>query len=639
MSRNDLAEWKFYWGIRHAPCEGVSEALPYALDRTAGFHTNGVPHKILWMGRSPKYGLVMNSSLWLPSDHDGHPPACPAEGWEPWKTQLSGTLGTLPAYPMKTPFSLGGISSKPRTSRGKIETFLIEKETVRAELRNFLSLTPGFVHDAVRIRTHYKIDLSFSAIAFQMGNEPQAGTDVQTASLRRCQFLNSIPAACPFTDPFFLREIIDAGAPMKTELARIWECSERVVTLMGRLAPEVVIRLTEMLGMETIGLANHPQSVMAFMEGLPTDCAEWMVGDGKNAERPLAMFRLLAEAWLRLGEDSVEARVHVRCDLRHLAASIRRHPVHGYDWLTASGNNPMAHASDVALDFARDILVPARARTGKTQDARKNESDFAFRLLAAEGLPRLYKASLMHLSGNVHGPRIGVSSPQGSEWPLPCGEEFAVGERTLRFLRTQRDLNAETSALTHCVKSYGEDCRRGRCSIMSVGDWDTEGMWRPTSTVEIRVDENGRPFSYQHRAERNAPPSHDDINALRGWLDLEAASTKTDAPLADWSHLSAYGHERGNFVEDHLGEGWRTSEAHDYRWDRWRRILDVRDLSAADFVERVTERCPEVIRTQAEASFVTLVRDTDDEVRQERSLFVSEIPETLEGLHEIARVR
>ena len=623
MNPDPDAEWKSYWGIRHAPCDGISEAIPYALHRSESasrplpepFLPNNVPHTVLWMGRSSKYGLMVNSSSWNPGQSGGKPPDCPADGWKPWdvQTDLTGHRSPLPMSVSEVP--PGTYFPLPTSDRNRTQTDVLKKRKIgNRELKKFLSLTPGFVLDAMALRDAHPQSLVFRAISFMMGNDPQGGTDARTASLRRCQFMSSMPLSCIFLDPPQLCEKIDSGRPMTPELARRWECSERIVSAMGRLSVEGAVELSKKL---RGGLSYQPLMVMAFMDSLPTAYVEWMIADEGKTDRILATFHMIGEAWMLCGHSSSAARHRIRDDLCSLAKSVRRHPIHGYDWITTA-HNPIAHVSDLCLDFARDILVPARALGGNANDTCDSERRLAFRLLSAEGLPRLLKASLTHLNGGVHGPRIGVSSPQGSEWPLPCEEEFHLEGRTLRFLRAQGELDEETRSLSHCVWSYGGDCRRGGCSIMSVGDWTTDGVWLPTSTVEIRVDKEGRPLVAQHRSERNAPPSQSDANALLAWMDLEGKASKTDASLANWAHLNPSGHESGIFVEDHLGEGWRTPEAHEYRWDRWRRILGVRDGNAADFVERILEHCPTVTDTDEDRALISVMRDVETEMQQER---------------------
>ena len=102
------------------------------------------------------------------------------------------------------------------------------------------------------------------------------------------------------------------------------------------------------------------------------------------------------------------------------------------------------------------------------------------------------------------------SGVDGFAWKTGSGD--ARREWSVVELLSRSALVAEGRAMRHCVATYADSCRGGRCSIWSMRCVDAEG---PARRQTIEVDRDG--VVVQARGKSNARPGPEERDVLRRW--------------------------------------------------------------------------------------------------------------------------
>jgi hypothetical protein len=255
---------------------------------------------------------------------------------------------------------------------------------------------------------------------------------------------------------------------------------------------------------------------------------------------------------------------------------LKPHPQTGWAWLQAS-INAVVHMDDMLKDFSEEIGWPMAARIDKIWAGLGSKTVRATSVvLLGMGFRKMLKASIRHLQADIHDAVIGQKAEIGAEWLTPGPDARAPNGVHLVFLNSQKKLYEESAALQHCVGGYGQNCKDRHCAILSLRDARGNNM----STAEIRRGTENRFVIHQHKSRGNAPPNQESRKAVEWWLE------QANAPGSPWNIKVLKDSHRHTFgmIEDRLGRGWRTSEAHEFRWDRWRRILDTSAKTFPEFL-------------------------------------------------------
>ena len=637
--------WRHFWKMRVAPCEGIRTAVVERLILN-GEHppASGITvfsrgeHEIRWLGWSEEHGPMQATASWTVSKTAVNPvcPVCPVEGWEPWTEANSVLHRVFTGQSLRLP-GIYPVLPMPRNNvSGRGPTWSELADWQRAEIETFVGSVPR-VAEAMQVMGHGQAGnerlVMTDRVAFLMGVQPTGGLDAQTASLRRCQFVISMKAAGQIVGAHKLVEDIDAGRPMLPVLAERLNCSERMVSLLAR-TPRDFMACDDWQGSRGSNLSLP--LMLAFLDALPDGFLDRVL-NGTPGYPDLGKVTGIAytyTAFLTAMERNQEILRRHLCDM---AASFRSLPVTGYGWVGDAARR-MRHLEDMRREIRRELLDPARERVQEGQVSRPQnalqDNLFTMNLMVSLGLSRLLRASERHLTGGIHGAYYGQRLPEHdcTRWPVPSVEEVTLKGRTLRFLESQDELDQESRALRHCVHSYGGQCRAGNCAILSVGDRGRHGEWLPTSTVEVRFSAlaPGDLTFHQHEAVGNSPPESRDRAAATAWL--QAVAEKSILVDTEYLRVGRFNMDASPIVR-RLGAAWRTPEAHDYRWDRWRRILDVRHPSLKVFLDDMAERQPALFPDAVALDTRRSVDDMEIEMELEREIAGLEQPSEAADLY------
>ncbi len=591
------AAWLSWWDVAR-PADGpVAVAMPlYAMtegipqrDGETVFALPG-PQRVTWLGYDPARGLVSAAAGWDPARVPR--PLPPALGWKPCDPVLFTAGGPwLPEHGAVRPGHRYGSLPMPSDVAGRSgldrnavrEVFQGVKDVPIGRFvdatglsRLTLSLALGAYLPRVKVETALpRSRMVMKAVSWLLGSDPADGVDAATARHRRCQAIEAMPGFAPrIMGPGTTALVVDPALELAPALAEWSGCGAGTVRVLGAASAGVDEDV-----LWTMQKAFREPSLTRMLDAVP---------------RPV-----LSDLMKAVGEPGLEALDAMASRLEslgppqalvHVGAGLRPGPDGGWGWLTGQERN-WRHLEDVAKELSRDLLWPVQAAAEIRDGASPSRQDdrhlsAAVGILASLGAARLGRVLAAHMDGSL---RRAAEVRSGIEdgpayWPVPAEPVTASSGQTVRFLGSAAELAHEGERMRHCVGDYADACLEGRCAIMSVGDW-TDGEWEPSSTVELRRrDGDGDLEVVQHQGRSNDAPPAGDVRVVEEWI----AGLETGETLFDHDALPAAG--RTSTVADVLGTSWDSPEAHAARWDRWRRILDVRDRSAGDFLTRAVSR-------------------------------------------------
>ena len=270
---------------------------------------------------------------------------------------------------------------------------------------------------------------------------------------------------------------------------------------------------------------------------------------------------------------------------------------HGLEWMIQAMAAIEGHLGDLSRAMTHELLVPlaAYAKGGFRPHERVAAAQKALLLFGPRKLARVAQRHIDFVVREAVRLRPEVTRRDEPEPPLshedwqPLAQPAtAPSGLVLRFLTNRSELAHEGARLRHCVASYSHLCREGQSAILSIGRWSGDGAawrdWCPSSTVEIcrsARQVNGLQVS-QHRAFQNALPPKDDAAALAWWL--EAVRLQTHGVKLERQLVDAPRPDKPDDLLFVVEQGWNEPEAHARQWAKWKRLLDVRAATLADWL-------------------------------------------------------
>ncbi len=596
--------WLDWWDVRDG--EGpVVAAMPWRLlsrepppARDSLFLMRGL-HTVAWLGYDPRHGLVQAVRPWDP-DGEARPPL-PSEGWQPCNGHFFTWPGVVDAWrkagltghnyrELPMPRHAGNDGARDIDHRAAVQArFDVQDEPfgrflIRCGIpRGAMLMALADFRDAPFVRNAWlprSLDVTRAAL-WLAGNEAGGGITAETARTRRQQALEAMPCfAHAVTRDVVTGRVVDPGLPLVPYLADRMGCQASTVRILAAAA--AALRRARP-GWVPPQHGGRRSAVLMLLDGMPRPVLGRLV-----VELDRQGWRSLEAMSELVGVPSITSMA------RHLGSGIRPAPDDApggaWGWI---GREPdrWAHFRDVAGEFGRDLLWPLRPGDGEAHAGRDPWGGNALfspeetrRMCATVALVSLGAARLgavldAHMQGALRraAERGSGGGIESTEWaPLALPVTAGTGQ-TLRFLATDRELAAEGVHMGHCVGDYDRACLEGRCAIMSIGNWEGED-WRPSSTVEIRRDGGDGLEVAQHMGPGNAEPPDRDVMALGEWMDgvREGVIPLDDTALPVIVDTTS--------IAGALGGDWDSPPAHAARWDRWRRILDLRQGSLGAFL-------------------------------------------------------
>ncbi len=595
QSRAVREPWLDWWDIARPSDGPVTVAMPWRtmtpgamqrIGRDALFALPG-SQRVSWIGLDPERGLVHASASWDPSAEPR--PLPPATGWTPCDDAFflaEAAFGPdratmepghryvslpMPRRAMREGGSTDAVCSGLREVENvPLDRFLREAGlpygVMKSTMASFLEGTPIQRAELPRFPAVMK------AVLWVCGNDPAEGVPPAVARQRRRQAIEAMPCFAHLVmKPGATRQVVDPARRLVPWLADRLGLGEGTIRALGAASVRAMAA-----GRPVVQYGPDERHLLTLLDGVPGTLLPTLL-----EETSPRVFRGVAA-------------MAKSCSLAGMPPATLRFLGHGlrpgddrWEWLSEASR--WNHLHDVAGEFARDLLWPAETLASDPEhppgmhDPRGERRAVAAMLLASLGPSRLAAAIDAHMAGALRR-AAGTGAGDGDDlrWPALSAPSTSVSGHVLRFLTSSRELAYEGEAMGHCVGDYAEDCRDGRCAILSIGRWggdDGHGVaWLPSSTVEIVRDHEGGLEIAQHYGRGNGNPSGVDADVLADWMDAVARGDVPldDAALADASRMSS--------IEHALGGAWATPEAFAARWDRWRRLLDVRQRSAGDFV-------------------------------------------------------
>ncbi len=622
------AAWSGWWDLvegETAHATGVEAALPW---RTAAvgiespledlaFALPG-PQRVTWIGYDPARGLVHGERVW---DPDGHPRPLLPEVWEALsyetyharvKTPLARAVDgehqyrSLPLPSWVAAQVPHDDAAEPVAMSWQVRHFLAHAGGPSfGRLTAVLGLPPRVVNQMQR--SYHADDLDQDVPSSYLGRTPatmagllwctgndvrgshpwhlgmlqetpaDAGEALPAAVLRarRVQAVMSMPCFAWAMDQGHTAAVVDAGGELVPHLAERLGCQPSTVRILGAASA----------GMDGPGLACMGRSiasteVRAMLDGMPRSTLRDLVA------------RMPSEGWQGIRDLSSQFYYSQQPPsvVRAVGARLRPDPGAGWDWLVPpEGGDRWEHLDDVVEQLSRDLLWAPEALADPVAEDRNRRDLHSARTLVLSGLaslgPRRLAAVLdAHMAGALRRAAEVSAAGEGSavRWAVPAEPVVVHTGQVVRFLASAHELAEEGLKLDHCVGDYADACETGRCAVMSIGRW-VDGEWAPSSTVELaRSDDDGIEV-VQHHGQGNREPPEGDVEVLRRWM----AGLGTGETLFDLEVLpppSTLAH-----IGRALGNAWHTPELAEARWDRWRRILDVRQRTAGAFLAHAVQ--------------------------------------------------
>ena len=583
-------------------------------------------HVVHWMGFQPGQGMVHGRSVWDPIE-SARP--MPPTDWDicdfdVFRSKVhhpdhrlgraGGTASSFYHYPLLPMPMLASQQMLP--SQGMLEVLgstqnvpylhLMEASGVSKQVLALVCATGNRADQSLDLRSFSKNFGTMAALLWCAGSptSPRKNTWVRSlrdgleqhvankattpggqvstiqASQRRAQAVLAMPCFTTLlTDPDLTDDVIDPGAELAPALATQLGCQPSTVRILGAASAGV---LGDVL--PAMRLAVDDQACLFLMDAMPRSTLRRMAGE-------------LSEAgWDGLKDLALEfAGPKPGAILAHIAQGVRWDAGAGWDWLTENparhGNpwpNRWRHARDVIGEIGRDLIWPALAHEnpaeGQGFDRGSPGMELATAALAALGPLRVGRILDAHMEGALRRAReVMAQGGDGTpDWAVPAEPIVTPTGQVIRFLSSQAELAHEGDQMDNCVGDYSDACAAGRCAIMSIGHWGDDKVWIPSSTVEIgRNDSTGELQIRQHQGPGNGDPTPGDAELLAEWFaGLKTGETVFDGDMLPLESVL-------NHIDHVLGSAWNTPEAHAARWDRWRRILDVRHADAASYFAHV----------------------------------------------------
>ena len=454
-------------------------------------------------------------------------------------------------------------------------------------------------------------------IRFLLGEDP-SGFDEETAGLRRRQFVISHPVwSLDGNMVLKLTNRVDGGYPSVPDIAKYYNTKEVIVKLFSsgefKVSPEELFNFL------------CERFTLPLLEGMDPSWLKHL----KDFTKADFMFLnklndILENCNVRFNYGISGKDYHLKSDQDHFYQFVKMvgstlKPINGSYHYFAEGEVLLRHLQDMSMNMADELMLPAQKRL---LDRKQTNYEYFMQIcLLSMGIPKLLKSLKIHLDGNVHNARLGLPTQDKTDWPLLAQDtEMDTGD-VLRFLRSQEELDKEGKKMHHCVGSYGRECRRGSSHIMSIGKWKNQD-WIPSSTVEIRLNHHEyEPLCQvvQHYGYGNGYPEKKDVKLLRKWLKMAHCE---EIPLNSLA-MKEKQDRRDDKLVQLFGEAWRTPEAHNHRWDRWRRILDTRQPTSSDWFISL----PEVIQKSQRGAMIAieLAMDMDEEMKIQKEIDIEEL--------------
>lgn len=662
------AEWMSHWGVRH-DIPNVEFAIPIKVGQKfpwnrysknlhlENFVISKQPQFVTWLGWSPQKGLMLNRSeglgkdkptpglIWLSINEQERIEALEKEKikrlqqgnhdrfheqdvtvihyWEalpyPIPCGNSKYLTVKSVVNLQAENKFNFISSFPRDIQNAYFLFIGENARER--------------HDTYFINRAYTDFYKDENLRFILGENPSPSIDIETAGLRRRQFVQSYPFTAKTGLPTELMRYIDDGYPALPKLAEKLDTQEYMVRFLAGKFKE----------QDYLNNIIRNKGLLPFLEGLP---ASWLPELYQNGQEEWTfisnVLRCLPGDFdnLKAYKPSYSLDVNFA---RYLGSTLKPNKADGFKWLSENSHDPV-HLDDMATNMAHEIVLPALARVNAQAYVHEYHVDTLKNAILAIGIPKLKKALRTHLDNNVHDARLGFALDENYISPVEDGlwreltAPYRVGGKTLRFLRSQIELTHEGKQLSHCVGSYGMQCEARTSCIMSIGEWKVSGnnkVWTPSSTVEIQLGYQGQETTLvkrQHYGMRNGQPPDLDRSALEEWL------TKVKNKEIPINKLAIKYVKRSNRYVDQndlpglLGEAWKTPEAHAHRWDRWRRILGVKAPCMGDWLLSLPKEFMDLKST--DARLIEAIVDMDEEMKIAYQIELLDEEENLVGNEE-----
>ena len=616
-----LAYWDLVEGEEARSC-GVESALPWrclAMDHKevdASHRSFVLPglQSVLWLGFHPDHGLVHGERLWDP-EQDACPPL-PTD----WTSLTYRTMRDRIWERDRSPEAPYSYALLPLPSRFKGEAGIPSSTSL--QMNDFLSnvgnvpfyrfaLSLGLPLRVLELMRHpYQVEdperdpvaSRFIRNRAMTGNLLWcAGNDIQGLSVfswnlssdsswrpdpfaseplpiplcraRRVQAAMSMPCYAWRMPETEITKIIDGGRELVPYLAQDLDCQASTIRILGSgSARASAVQLSAMV---MVAATDGPRRLL---DTVPRSVLRDMVSRMSPQEWQ-GTKELAAEFYYPSGISSLIPQV---------GAALRPDRQGSWDWIVSPFGNRWGHMDDLAEEFSRDLIWPAEAAANPVAEAMSSRQRDAGKVVAycalgSLGGPRLAAVLDASMAGALRR-AVEVSAEGGdadTRWRVPAEPIVAHTGQVVRFLTTPRELAGEGLKLEHCVGDYADACATGRSAIMSIGFW-VDGEWQPSSTVEICRSEDGDiPEVEQHYGHGNSLPPEADVEVLRRWVSgLGTGETLFDLdvlpPPSTLAHISHV-----------LGNAWHTPELSEARWDRWRRILDVRQSTAGAFLQHV----------------------------------------------------
>lgn len=444
----------------------------------------------------------------------------------------------------------------------------VTRAAVAATAHAFASASEGATVDAARtkaiaIERHLSAWLDEALAAFVATLDPEACAvarelgrfDIDTYNFLvrgarpawRRQFARTYPllvaTAAATATGAFLREAIDAGAPLVKRLAERWAVSPGALRcLQGRSIAHIGAQWQ-----------HAPHRLARMLDALR---AEDRPGDDPHAWQRLAEAAAIAEEVFR--------RPAASCALTlgWLRTMARR----GFEGVAREAVPAAPVAAIAQIDALRAALVDDLAQVARTgnrrpEAARTLAAAIADRHLAALPLARLTPVARRFAQLHaVHRAAAADAASAGSGptfWPLlPAALLSADGTRRVLPLTTLAELRSEGAAQSLCIAAGAElvnlaaSCAGGDRYVVSIRHAPTGVR---LSTAEVHVVRRltigePRPRIYQHKARGNRRPSAACAQALREALSW-VASREGQAHL-DEGRRHAVGHHSAEAAAD-----------------------------------------------------------------------------------------
>lgn len=615
-------QWNACWPVFQDAAPGITLATAltcmHPVDTGRGhshftFVVDERPQRVLWIGWAPDIGIVRATSDWLPKKGIPKPPA---EGWKSHREMLEemrakARLGrtSVGAVQKRVPppapdprnrpiiyHDWGGLPFPIRV--GRLRLYQEQANELRAARDEaFVRMLPEGTADCMKALESaaaisdrgwpVRKQQNWEHADWLLGSGAQGAVDWPEAGRRRRQFVMSHPILGCTSVRHDLERRIDDGYETVPDLAKALRTEERVIRALARIPPASRSVANEFV---------HSPLCLPLLEGMApswlpaletlepggwkslTALSHAIASDLSQEPRQVGGWRG------RNGSASHRAATEMA---RHLGSTLAPDGASGLNWL-APLENTWTHLGDAVDSMARELVLPALARTSPDQGLRATHTISVQDALASLGARKLARILNAHLAGVVHDARLGIpieNGGHGDGWGEAARPATAPGGKILRFLANQTELTAEGAAMGHCVGTYGAQCADRECAILSVGKWGKghqRPVWQPTSTIEVRVEGDGSPWVRQHYGPGNGFPPREDRQAADWWLDEVKAKRIALREGAIRHRVS--GSPRGTDLPGMLGAAWRTPDAHVHRWDRWRRLLGTRSHSFGDWL-------------------------------------------------------